>query len=207
MALLVDRRLAAALALLPGCGYTSTYTAPDGWRARPVYSGNDVEWIGATELPKCASEPPAPPPHGPPPEALLDDRGYWSPRGHVFITHVGPPHAHVSHPPGPHGLFLSGLRGASGSRGSWSASGGGSSSKGAGMVFALAAALALAASSGIAVGLAADPPEDSDVADAIDDINRFNDEARRAIAGCYEVARASPPATEAPPAEAPGEAP
>lgn len=63
------------------------------------------------------------------------------------------------------------------------------------MVAALALAIVVVASSGIAVGLAADPPEDGDVAGSIDSINRFNDEARRKIAACYEAARAAAPPT------------
>lgn len=198
----VDAALASALALATACGYTSTYTPPDGWRARPIYNGNDIEWIGATELPRCATEvaESATGWQGPPP-MLLDDRGYWSPGFHVHVIHVGPPlfppHGFIPSPPGPHNLFFAALRG--GSRGTMSAGGGGNG-KGAGMVFALAAAIAVVASSGIAIGLAADPPEDNEVAESIDGINRFNDQARRKIAECYQAAAAPPPAPAPPPA-------
>lgn len=204
------RRLAAlvgVIALATGCGYQSGYTPPDGWRARPVYNGNDVVWVGAQQVPRCAAEVDEESVQGwaAPPPMVLDDRGRWARGGvHVHVWHVGPhPRLHpvypaygfIPNPPGPHRLLFPGLGAARGGRGSWSSSGGSSSGggKGAGMVAALALAIVVVASSGIAVGLAADPPEDGDVAGSIDSINRFNDEARRKIAACYEAARAAAP--------------
>ena len=180
-----------AAALSCACGYTSSYVPPDGWRARPLYHGNEVIMVGPDELPRCvAVDAPAEAQGGPPPPMMaIDDHGYWSPHVHVFVIGRPPPpphwvflsHGFVPTPPGPHRLFLAGALG--GFKG-----GGGGGGKGAGMVMAFLAAVAVAASSGIAIGLAADPPEDSDeVAEGIDAVNSYNDRARTIMAECMRT--------------------
>lgn len=183
---------AVALALVSaGCGYTSSYVPPDGWRARPLYHGNEVIMVGGGEVPVCAGElAEVEPGAGGPPPMYIDSGGYWAPV-RVNVFYIGPhppvllPHPYVFSPPGPHNLFgpamLKGFGG-----------GGGGSGKGGGMVAALAAAILVVASSGIAIGLAADPPEDDDdVAEGIDAVNRHNDQVRRKVAECYAAAEAA----------------
>jgi len=195
---------AAIATVFCGCGYTSTYVPPDGWRARPLYNGNEVVMVGSTELPECATEDAEE--YGDeelPPRMMLDDDGYWVPAPRVHVVFWGPvfhPQPFIFHPPGPHNLLLGSLF-----KGSGGVSSGGNG-KGAGMVLAFAAAVAVVASSGVAIGLAADPPEDDeDVAEGIDQVNRHNDLVRERIAECMRLAedrRASPstiPAEVAPP--------
>ena len=194
---------AAMATIFCGCGYTSTYVPPDGWRARPLYNGNEVVMVGSTELPECATDDEEEyGEEGLPPRMMLDDDGYWVPAPRVHVVFWGPvfhPHPFFFHPPGPHNLLLGALF-----KGSGGVSSGGNG-KGAGMVFAFAAAVAVVASSGVAIGLAADPPEDDDVAEGIDQVNRHNDLVRERIAECIRLAearRASPPTAPAEPAPA-----
>lgn len=199
--------LVAASMIVGGCGYTSSYVAPDGWRARPIYNGNDVEMVGSTELPKCTFELEEAPPEGDYPRPMyIDDHGYWVPVPRVHVVFWGPPPVHlphpfIFHPPGPHNLILGSLL-----RGT-SSSSGGSNGKGAGMVFALMAAVAVVASSGVAIGLAADPPEDNDVAGDIDAINQHNDRVREKIAECMRSAAERREPAPAPVAEEPASQP
>ncbi|MEZ4452112.1 MAG: hypothetical protein R3B09_21790 [Nannocystaceae bacterium] len=197
------RVVAVSAAMATACGYTSSYVPPDGWRARPLYHGNEVIMVGPTELPRCIVEGEAPEgaTEGPPPPRMaIDDNGYWGPRvGFIVIGRPLPPphwvflsHGYVPLPPGPHNLFL----------GSWGGAlfkgSGGGGGKGAGMVAAFFAAIAVAASSGIAIGLAADPPEDSeDTARGIDAVNAYNDRARTIMSECLKtIERDGPPVVE-----------
>lgn len=199
---MIRRAGAVLLAAITACGYTSEYVPPDDWRVRPVYQGNEVVVVGPAGPPLCADEAPAQPrPQGPPPPVMvIDDRGYWTPSVEVHIVHSGPhPHVHHPghplHPPGPHDAVLAGL--------SSSDSGGDGGGEGGEALAAILLALALLASSGVAVGLAADPAEQSGaVVAAVDRINQLNDVARRKMAEC--VARlAAQPAPKPNPVPAP----
>ena len=144
--------------------------------------------VGSTELPECVTEEPQEYAGDDfPPRMMLDDDGNWvrAPRVHVvFWGPVFHPHPFMFHPPGPHNLLLGSLfRGGGGV-------GGGGNGKGAGMVLAFAAAVAVVASSGVAIGLAADPPEDDEeVAAGIDQVNQHNDRVRERVAERSEERR------------------
>jgi len=182
--------LAAISMIACGCGYTSAYVPPDGWRARPLYTGNEVAMIGSRELPTCAvGDGNAGSREGKPlPMMVLDGRGNWVASPHVHVVFWGPvfvPHPFVFVPPGPHSLLLGSLLSSGGG------GGGGGNGKGAGMVMALMAAAAVVASSGVAIGLAAASPEDDEeVVKGIDSVNQHNDRVRERISECMRLAEA-----------------
>ncbi len=183
--------LVAVSMIACGCGYTSAYVPPDGWRARPLYTGNEVAMIGSRELPQCAA------PDGsagerqgkPLPVMMIDGRGDWVASPHAHVVFWGPvfvPHPFVFVPPGPHSLLLGSLLG------SGHGGGGGGDGKAAAMVMAFMAAAAVVASSGVAIGLAAASPEDSEeVVKGIDSVNQHNDRVRERISECMRLAEAT----------------
>ncbi|HFE47407.1 MAG TPA: hypothetical protein ENJ18_18280, partial [Nannocystis exedens] len=171
-----------------GCGYTSAYVPPDGWRARPLYTGNEVAMVGSRELPQCAvSDESTGERQGQPlPMMAIDSQGNWVASPHAHVVFWGPvfiPPPFVFVPPGPHNLLFGSLLGAG--RGG-SGNGGGS---GGSMVMAFMAAAAVVASSGVAIGLAASSPEDGEeVAKGIDSVNQHNDRVRERISECMRLA-------------------
>jgi hypothetical protein len=169
----VRRVVATVLGVLTACGYTSEYVPPADWRVRPVYHGNDVEVLGPAGPPVCPDEVRSQPPAGQPPVMLIDEHGSWT---RSTTIHVGAlPHPHFVHPVGHphgghHGAVVTG----------WSGSGGGGDE-----AVAILLALAILASSGVAIGLAADPAEKSKfVAAGIDIVNQRNDQIRRKLTEC-----------------------
>ena len=184
------------------CGYKSQYAPPDGYRARPMYVGNEVVALVPPELPKCMSELKGPlpaPPDGvsPPPVMTVDDRGNWSGVGNVHVVVVGPlpPHwlwfPHPVVPPGPHNALFAGMSSGTGGGGG-GGGGGGKEGEAMAVLIAALAALALAASAGVAIGLAADPVESQGVGSTIDEVNQYNDAARHKIARCLKEAQSLP---------------
>jgi len=173
MATNARRFTAAALCVLTACGYTSEYVPPADWRVRPVYDGNEIVVVGPAGPPVCADEVSQQPPLGQLPVMLIDEQGYWA---RSTTIHIGPlPLPHFVHPVGhphggPHGTVVTG----------WSGSSGGGDE-----ALAILLALAILASSGVAVGLAADPAERSkSVAASVDLVNQRNDQVRSKLTEC-----------------------
>jgi hypothetical protein len=167
------RVVAAALSALTACGYTSEYVPPADWRVRPVYHENEIVVVGPAGPPVCPDEVSQQPPVGQSPIMRIDEQGYWARSTPIQIGVL--PHPHFVHPVGhahggPHGAVVTGWSGASG---------------GGDEALAILLALAILASSGVAVGLAADPAERSkSVAASIDLANQRNDQVRRKLTEC-----------------------
>lgn len=199
------RAATALLIAVTGCSYVSSYVPPDSWRARPIYSGNEVIAIGTDTVVRCADELVAeddpPVAQGPPPEPMMiDGAGYWAPPVYVHLGYYGGYygglHHHVSlghallfghagsmHVGHGHGAGFGNLLGGMG----------GLNGEAAGYLFAIVIGVGILVSSGIAVGFAAAPAESRSVPDAIDQINVHNDQMRYQIAACNDRARTAAP--------------
>ena len=198
------------LCALTGCAYTSDYTPPDNWRARPIFMGNEVVALDTDTEILCAGEAmpeaeeellPVSDDIAPTPMTINAD-GFWVPMldADLLLLHHMHRHHMIRHG---YGLsFGHGYHGGSG----WIGGGGG----GLGSIDDEAAAVALAVvlvvsiviSSGVAVALAAVPAESKSVSSSIDEINAHNDQLRSGMVRCIEQAAAAPEPT-AEPAPAP----
>jgi hypothetical protein len=139
---------------------------------RPVYHENEIVVVGPAGPPVCPDEVRSQPQVGQPPIMLIDEHGFWTRSTTIHIGALPYPHfVHPVHPhQGPHGAVATG----------WSGSGGGGDE-----AWAILVALAILASSGVAIGLAADPAERSkSVAASIDIVNQRNDQVRRKLTEC-----------------------
>jgi hypothetical protein len=201
---IATRASSLLLSAVMGCSYVSSYTPPDSWRARPIYSGNEIIAIGTDTTVRCANEPihdsdPQPLPDPPPVPMSIDGAGYWSPPVYVHPVYFGYHHHHVLLPgpgfvPGPGfgvhghhaglGNLFGGLNGLNGDA--------------AGYLLAIMLAVGIAVSSGVAVGFAAAPSYSPSVPDAIDQINAHNDRMRQQIAACNLQAPTPAPVEVAP---------